>query len=74
MPAPAIFRKTSTRVWDLSITWSLKVEKLLQPEVPASTTVVTPDRNVKSSGETLEKTVRKSIRLAANKNMRMNID
>ena len=41
------------RVFDLSITCSLNTGKFLQPDVPASTTVVTPLRNVKSSGETL---------------------
>jgi len=39
------------RVCDLSITCVLKAGKLRQPEVPASTTVVTPDLKVKSSGD-----------------------
>ena len=41
------------RVCDLSITLLLNAGKLLQPDVPASTTVVTPDLKLKSSADTL---------------------
>src|SRR5690554_1747126 len=54
IPLPAIFKNARTLVWDTSITWDLNWGKFLQPEVPASTTVVTPDLKLKSSGETLD--------------------
>ena len=44
-----IFSSASTRVRALSITRRLKSGKFRQPDVPASTTVVTPLRNVCAS-------------------------
>ena len=50
IPWPTMLRKASTRVRDRAITRDLKSSKFRQPELPASTTVVTPARNVKPSG------------------------
>jgi hypothetical protein len=48
-----MFRKARTRVRERSMMRCLKSSKLRHPELPASATVVTPERSVKSSGKTL---------------------
>ena len=50
IPLPTIFSSASTRVCERSITRSLKSGKLRQPELPASTTVVTPAAKRESVG------------------------
>jgi hypothetical protein len=50
MPFPTMLRKASTLVFERSMTRVLKSSKFRQPDPPASTTVVTPTRNVKPSG------------------------
>ena len=53
-PEAAILRKARTRVLDPSMILALKSGKVSQPEVPASTTVVMPERGAKASGSWLE--------------------
>ena len=63
----------STRVRALSMTRSLKSGKLRQPEVPASTTVVTPLRNECASTWTLL-SLRNSFVLRAGIDVNVNVD
>ena len=51
MPCPTMLSITSTRVLEVSMMRVLKSSKVRQPELPGSTTVVTPVRNVNPSGE-----------------------
>ena len=50
IPLPTMFSIESTRVCERSMIRCLKSSKLRQPELPASTTVVTPDRSMCASG------------------------
>ena len=53
MPSPTMFNIAKTRVAARSMTRFRKSSKLRQPELPASTIVVTPVRKLNSSGNTL---------------------
>ena len=53
MPNPTMFNIANTRVRARSMTRLRKSSKLRQPELPASTIVVTPDRKLNPSGSTL---------------------
>ena len=52
-----MFSIERTRVFDRRMTWSRNSAKPRHPVLPASTTVVTPLRNVKLSGRTLNSPV-----------------
>src|SRR5687768_384477 len=51
-PTPEMWRKQRARTWDASWTYQRKPWSMVQPGLPASTTVVTPERRQGGSGLT----------------------
>ena len=73
MPWPTMFRKARTRVVERSMMRCLKSSKLRQPELPASTTVVTPERGATGPGNAVIAGVR--VFLARSRvHVRVNVD
>ena len=74
MPTPTMLRKAVTRVFERSMTRRLKSSKVRHPELPASATVVTQLRSVKSSGATLQVAPAVGVGLLAGVGVHVDVD